>query len=173
MGIPDRTPMRELVAENYQWMRSYARKLTGNRSDADDLANECVIRIITHADQFTPGTNFKAWATTIMYHAYMSWYRVRKRLVSFDMIPESLRVSNGKEAEWHIAFLEACEYLDMCPEEHQEALYDYALGLTYKEMAAKHDVVVGTTKSRVSRARSGLCELMGEEYQGLSTVEVL
>ena len=54
-------------------LQGYARRLAGNRSLADDLVQETVLRALTHADQFRPGTNLLAWLMTPMLSRPSLW----------------------------------------------------------------------------------------------------
>jgi len=41
-------------------LRTYARALTRNQSDIDDLVQDTLVKAISHIHQFTPGTNLRA-----------------------------------------------------------------------------------------------------------------
>ena len=53
-------------------LRAFSLKLTGNNVDAEDLYQDTAVRIITNADKYNPGTNFKAWAVTIMRNIFIN-----------------------------------------------------------------------------------------------------
>src|ERR1044071_8236752 len=66
-------------------LRAYARSLTGNGPQADDLVQSAILRALTASDQFTPGTNFRAWGFTILRNAfYNQWRSPESRKVSLD-----------------------------------------------------------------------------------------
>src|SRR3954447_21048357 len=60
-------------------LRAFARFLTGNRERADDLVQDAVVRALTAAHQFQPGTNLKAWIFTILRNLYYN--EIRKNRV--------------------------------------------------------------------------------------------
>ncbi|MGH8761140.1 MAG: sigma factor, partial [Burkholderiales bacterium] len=53
--------------------------LTRSPDDAGDLVQETYLRAYRAFDQFTPGTNCKAWLFTIMYSIFNTAYRKARR----------------------------------------------------------------------------------------------
>lgn len=79
-------------------LRAFALKLTGNTMDSEDLYQDTVYRIITNAGKYNPGTNFKAWAITIMRNIFINNYRkkLRRNLV-VDQTPNNYLIDSGTE----------------------------------------------------------------------------
>ena len=46
-------------------LRAFARVLTRNPSEVDDLVQDTLVKAISNIHQFTPGTNLRAWLFTI------------------------------------------------------------------------------------------------------------
>ena len=44
------------------------------------------VRALAHADQFQPGTNFKAWITTILRNSYFNVVRQRSRVAPMTAV---------------------------------------------------------------------------------------
>ena len=142
-------------------LRAFAMSLSGNADRADDLVQETVMRAMANIDSFTPGTNMAAWLFTILRNLFRSQYRKRRRevedpdgsyLASLKMPPEQF----GR-----LEFKELIEALAKLPHVQREALLLVAAsGFSYDEAAAICEVAVGTIKSRVSRARQLLAELL-------------
>src|SRR5579863_9575163 len=55
-----------------------ALRLTRSREDAEDLAQEAIVRAYDAFDRFD-GTNFKAWMLRIVTNLYINRYRQRQR----------------------------------------------------------------------------------------------
>lgn len=56
--------------------------LAKERDDAQDLVQETYLRAMNGYQQFTPGTNMKAWLTRILYNLFFDHYHRKKRWVS-------------------------------------------------------------------------------------------
>jgi RNA polymerase sigma-70 factor (ECF subfamily) len=142
-------------------LRAYARSLAVNGHQADDLVQGAILRALDAAQQFTPGTNFRAWAFTILRNVfYNQWRSPATRHLSLD----DAAVVAPTTAPTQDASLEFCDFRRAFAQlgaDHREALLLVgASGLTYLEAAAVCNCAAGTMKSRVSRARSTLRALM-------------
>jgi RNA polymerase sigma-70 factor (ECF subfamily) len=144
-------------------LRAFARSLTRNRDQADDLVNDTIVRAISASQQFTPGTNFKAWIFTILRNLFYN--EGRKRHTKFasidDLVVNEPSISASQESS-----LEFCDFRrafwQLNPDQREELILVGASGLSYEEAAAVCDCRVGTIKSRVSRARADLKRMLDE-----------
>jgi RNA polymerase sigma-70 factor, ECF subfamily len=135
-------------------LRAFARMLAQDRTLADDLVQETVVRALSHAHQFQPGTNLKAWLTTILRNAYFTEKRSQGRLTQLDVevVRDSTTVNGGQE--WHLRMRDFEGAFSTLPPVQREALVLVgASGFSYEQAAAMAGCAVGTMKSRVSRAR--------------------
>jgi RNA polymerase sigma-70 factor, ECF subfamily len=138
-------------------LRAFAFLLARDRALADDLVQDAVLRALSHAHQFTAGTNFKAWITTILRNSYFNEMRRRGRAVqmSIDVIGDTAGISGGQMERLHTRDFERAFY--SLPAAQREALALVgASGFVYEEAAKVASCAVGTMKSRVSRARAQL-----------------
>ena len=79
-------------------LRAFSLKLTGNNVDAEDLYQDTAYRIITNAEKYNPGTNFKAWAVTIMRNIFINNYRKKlRRNLIIDQIRNNYYLDSGTE----------------------------------------------------------------------------
>jgi RNA polymerase sigma-70 factor (ECF subfamily) len=77
-------------------LRAFALKLTANTDDAEDLFQDTVIRILSNADKFRQGTNFKAWSITIMRNIFINDYRKKtRRNMIIDQTPNDYYINSG------------------------------------------------------------------------------
>jgi RNA polymerase sigma-70 factor (ECF subfamily) len=150
--------------------------LARNRDDASDLVQETMLRGLRFFDQFTPGTNCRAWLLTILYNVFRNRYRQSafERVAATeeefeDHIenlslrsdtptnnPETLVVERSMEGEVQAA-------LDSLPEDFRTVLLMVDLQeLRYEEAASVLEIPVGTVRSRVSRGRAMLKKMLAD-----------
>jgi RNA polymerase sigma-70 factor (ECF subfamily) len=142
-------------------LRAFAISLSGSADRADDLVQETVIRAMANIDSFTPGTNMSAWLFTILRNRFRSEYRKRRREVEDPDGSYLASLKAPPEQFGRLEFKEFVEALAKLPFLQREALILVAAsGFTYEEAAAICGTAVGTIKSRVSRARRELAELL-------------
>jgi RNA polymerase sigma-70 factor, ECF subfamily len=147
----------ELLQTSIPHVRAYARSLTRNVDSADDLVQDTLVRAWSAREQFTMGTNFKAWVFTILRNRFLDQRRrdreVRERL---DDIPDEKRVVAPSQ-EVVVQFDDMARAFWRLSPHHREILMLVgANGLSYEEAAAVIGCAVGTVRSRLSRARSEL-----------------
>lgn len=155
------------VVEALQKLRPYARKLTKNRDDADDLLQMTFLRASRFLDKFGSG-NLGAWLCTIMYRRFLDTmrhgagkagqYSYRRRHVSLEAMPEGWDIPCEPTAadEWDCN--RVLEMIDALPPKHRDTLTMLAESATYKEIAKSMGCGVTTAKTRIYRARELLLE---------------
>ena len=148
-------------------LRRFARALTGQQADADDIVQIAVERALMRLDQFQPGTRLDAWLLTIVRNAWLDEARARPRRARVFADAElGERVGDGGEASAH-AKLEANEVrkaMQSLPEEQREAVALVCVdGLAYREAAEVMGVPIGTLTSRLARGREALQRMLGAE----------
>jgi len=147
-------------------MRAFAHFLTRDPERVDDLVQEATVRVLTAADQFQPGTNFKAWVFTIIRNLYFNELRKARRFTDtgddgddFDHL-SALPATQESTVEFR-NFFHAFWQLG---EEHREVLMLVgASGLSYERASEICGCEIGTVKSRVSRARKELRKICNED----------
>ncbi|MBX3567022.1 MAG: sigma-70 family RNA polymerase sigma factor [Rhizobiaceae bacterium] len=142
-------------------LRAFAVSLSQNADKADDLVQETLVKAWDKHASFQMGTNLKAWLFTILRNEFYSQMRKRGREVqdSEGIMTERLAVHPSQDGKLDLAdFREA---LEMLPEDQREAIILIgASGFSYEEAAAICECAVGTIKSRVSRARARLQDIL-------------
>jgi RNA polymerase sigma-70 factor (ECF subfamily) len=145
------------------FMRAFARTLCRDATFADDLAQDALARAWSHRSRYQPGTNLKAWTFMILRNGFYSHTRRSWRTCALDpAVAEATLISTSNPT----AALELNDLrraMNMLPKDQCEALTLIgAAGLSYEDAAEICGVAVGTMKSRVSRARSKLLDILDE-----------
>lgn len=166
MALNDPVPPMQVYAfaddivRNLPRLERFARRLAGNKSLADDLVQDTVVRALLHADQFRPGTNLIAWLNAILRNAYRKDYR-RQHLIDWLIFEEQIEEGRDGGQEWHLRSSEVKGLCTMLPAEQCEALLLVgANGFRYEDAALLVGCAAGTMKSRVSRGRAKLREAL-------------
>lgn len=158
--------LRRQVGALLPELRAFARFLARDRSLADDLVQDALVRALGALHQFQPGTSLKAWLFTIQRNAFYEHQRRRKREAvalaeGFDR-EEGARPAQDDRA----AITDLQQMIWTLPPLLREALILIgAQELTYEEAATVCAVPVGTMKARLSRARVALAQAVAKAEQ--------
>lgn len=147
-------------------LRRFARALTGQVADADDIVQIAVERALTRIDQFQEGTRLEAWLFGIVRNAWIDEARARTRRAKVFAAPElGESVGDDGAAVVH-AKLEADDVwaaMRRLPEDQREAVALVCVeGLAYREAAEALAVPIGTLTSRLARGREALQRMLGD-----------
>jgi len=153
---------RDELANHLGALRAFAFSLTRNMAAADDLVQETIVKAWTNIDKFAVGTNLQAWLFTILRNTYYSTLRKHRREVADPdgLFAQTLFVKPDHDGR--LAYRDFQRAFDQLSAEHREVLVLVgASGFSCEEAAQMMGVAVGTVKSRTSRARKRLSDLMG------------
>jgi RNA polymerase sigma-70 factor, ECF subfamily len=142
-------------------LRAFALSLCRNTDYADDLVQDTILRAWKNSDRFEEGTNLHAWLFTILRNFYYSESRKTRRSVEDPDGSYAARLASAPEQPAKCDVQDMLKAFRKLAVEHREALLlIVAEGLSYEEAAQVCEVAVGTIKSRVSRGRVRLAELL-------------
>jgi len=155
-------------------LRRFARTLTRNVHDADDLAQIAIERALLRAAQWrapSPGADaeqieaaVRSWMFGIVKNAWIDSLRSRKReraVVKGEGGMADVADGSHSATEDRLSIAAAMQRL---PEDQQLAVSLVLIeGLSYQEAADVMEVPVGTLTSRLSRGREALAALLGGE----------
>lgn len=139
------------------FMRAFARNLCHDPDQAEDIAQETILKAWQCRSQFQPGTNLRAWLSTILRNRYYSGQRRLKWRAEFDADAIERTLMAPDDPSMNVELEDVRRALAMLPAFQREALILVgAGGLSYDEVAQIVGCPVGTVKSRVRRARDEL-----------------
>jgi RNA polymerase sigma-70 factor (ECF subfamily) len=144
-------------------LRRFARALTRNPHDADDLVQVALERALARAHQLRPDAALAGWVFGILRHAWIDELRARARSERVFAPEESGQnvgdAGQGAQAER----LSVQDAMARLPQDQRLAVALVLIeGLSYKEAAHAMDVPIGTLTSRLARAREALQAMLGE-----------
>jgi RNA polymerase sigma-70 factor (ECF subfamily) len=167
----------DIVRQHADRVYRLAYRLSGNRSDAEDLTQETFVRVFRSLADYTPGT-FEGWLHRITTNLFLDMVR-RRQKIRFDALAEdaSERLASdepGPERAYEQNNLdpEIQRALDALPADFRAAVVLCDLeGLTYEEIALTLDIKVGTVRSRIHRGRVLLREALAHRAPALRPAE--
>jgi RNA polymerase sigma-70 factor (ECF subfamily) len=165
---PSADTIRDQLVTLLPRLRRFARALSRNVHDADDLVQVSVERALLHLDQLRPEARLDSWMFGIVRNAWIDETRSRRRRDQL-LAPEELGehvADSSSEAPMQRLSIEAA--LERLPEEQRLAVVLVLVeGLAYKEAAAVLEVPIGTVTSRLARGREALEALLGGREGGV------
>ena len=156
-----------LVEREIPRLRRFARALTRAADPADDLVQDTLVRALTKGHLWQPGTDIRAWLFTVMHHLYVNTVRRQARetaTVDVEAVSSTLVATTDPTSTWQLGELDRA--LARLPDEHREVILLVGLeGIAYDSVAQILQVSVGTVRSRLSRGRETLRQLIGRRRE--------
>jgi RNA polymerase sigma-70 factor, ECF subfamily len=138
-------------------LRGYARKLTRNLVDADDLVQSTILKALSKQHLFKPGSNVRAWMFTIMHNLRASDVR---QSVNHSFLWEGNDPfpAPNSDPEVQLLMREVVEELGRLSPSTRRIIEGVTAGMSYDEIGRRENVPIGTVRSRLSRGRAKLRE---------------
>lgn len=145
-------------------LRKFARRLTHNRDDAEDLLQNTVLRALEKRHMFETGSDLFAWTSKMMFNIFATQYKRRVKFESRYDCEEILNTQSSQATQEHLLeFRQVGEAIGALSDDHKSVLMMVCVqGLPYDSVASELHIPVGTVRSRLSRARDQLRTLLGE-----------
>ncbi len=148
-------------------LRRFARSLSYDAADADDLCQVSIEKALNARAQWQPGTRMDSWMYRIMRNAWIDTARARRRAAETFVAEEAgAQVADDRTTrtiELRAELRDVVAAMRALPDEQREAVALVLVeGLAYKEAAALLEVPMGTLTSRLVRGRQALMAKLGE-----------
>ena len=157
-----RRSVDEEVLEYVSGLRRYALLLVGDPHDADDLVQECLVRVIAQARSWRQVNDLRAYLFTTLHNIFVDGHRRRHKHrgdVPIETVIADL-LAPPRQQDW-VELRDLIAALQVLPKEQREVVLLVGLeGLSYLEAANVIGVPVGTVMSRLSRGREALRRLI-------------
>lgn len=153
------TPLKRLdVIDLMGPLRRYARSLTRDDTQADDLVHDALLRALERQHTLRPGSNLRTWLMAVLHNVFIDGQRRRRteNRHAETLVHEGERTTApGQEHSVRLAQIRRA--FSMLPDEQRAALHLVTIdGLSYQEAAAVLEIPIGTLMSRIGRARAAL-----------------
>lgn len=154
-------------------LRRYARALTRDREQADDLVQDCLERALSRRHLWKEDGNTRAWLFTIMHNIHANDTRRISSRPPTVTIDDAVGYHARPPAQpARIAGLEVAAALDELSGEQRQVILLVALeGMSYGEVAETLGIAQGTVMSRLSRGRERLRRLTEGGERNLRVVK--
>jgi RNA polymerase sigma-70 factor (ECF subfamily) len=152
---------------------NYLARMTGNRYEAEELAQEAFIRAYCALHSYNSDYKFSTWLYKIATNLCINHLKKRKRYVHVEdyrdedgksvwVISDPSPYANPAEvAERRDVQREVQEAIDGLPPAYRTVvILRHMHGLSYQEISEVTDLPIGTVKSRLGRGRSRLVDLL-------------
>jgi len=151
------------------WAHCY--RMTGRRTDADDLCQEAIARAIEHADDLRDGANAEGWLFRIATTVCLDYLRREQRVrgstelvdpVAFEQVPAppaDPEASTLLRDDVRLAVIAALQYL--APKQRAVLLLHDVCGLPLSDVADTIGTNANAAKAALHRARAALDRARG------------
>jgi RNA polymerase sigma-70 factor, ECF subfamily len=175
---PQSDSFEDLAMPLFDQLYNFARWLTQNREEAEDLVQETYAKALKGFSSFQLGTNFRAWMYRILRNTFLTsrtglraaltvpldWEEDGPELGVENKTPETILMKRSNSQLVQSA-------IDDLPLHYREALLLCEVEeMSYQEIAETLSIPIGTVMSRLSRARRMLRVHLGKKSQGDESV---
>ena len=177
----DADAFEELMAGQESRMYAIALRMMGNREDAQDCAQEAMVRIYRAMSAFKGQSSLATWIYRITMNTCLDELRRKKNRPSTsldNLLDQGWSPSDGDNSPERRAIQSetrktlAGAIRDLPEDMRSSIVLRDVQGYSYDEIAQMLDVNVGTIKSRISRGREKLREKLSKKAELFDTRSV-
>lgn len=155
VSAQDTAAFGELVRRHQSQVRNFLRKLAGDVTLADDLAQDCFMHAWDKLQTFSGRGTFIGWLLKVAYTTFLQSKRKSKR---YAEILQEAGYAADMESRSHTMQSDEVTDLDkflavLSEEERAIMVMSYACGLSHREISDATEMPVGTVKSVIFRGK--------------------
>jgi RNA polymerase sigma factor (sigma-70 family) len=142
-------------------LRRYARSLTRDDTQAEDLVHDALVRALERQHTLRPSSNLRTWLMTVLHNVFIDGQRRRRTEARYadDLARDQDRAAPAAQ-EHSLRLAQVRRAFDALPDEQRAAIHLVTIdGLPYQEAADVLGIPIGTLMSRLGRARAALRSL--------------
>jgi RNA polymerase sigma factor (sigma-70 family) len=160
-----------LYNKHYDALLNFAKQLTRNHNDAEDLVQDTAIKAMKGLHTYRIGSNFRSWAFTILKNTFINnYHRKKRRGVVNKPVEEFIFALENKHAllnnglsKLYINDIE--DKINALTETCRIPFLMHTRGYQYKEISDSLSIPIGTVKSRINYARTKLKPVLAKQYR--------
>ncbi len=163
----------ELIREHKKYAYNICLKILKNKEDAEDISQEALIKVYENIKSFNMNSSFKTWMYKIVFNTCID-YKRKKRLKTssldepihygYDEIPKQIEDNDKNPEKILTEKLDrklVRDSINMLDDDFKSVIILRDMqGFKYKEISDILDCNQGTVKSRISRGREKLKEII-------------
>jgi RNA polymerase sigma-70 factor (ECF subfamily) len=155
VSAEDTAAFGELIRRHQSQVRNFLRRLTGDISTADDLAQDCFLHAWNKLQTFTGRGSFIGWLLKVAYTTFLQSKRKSKRYR--EVLEEAANVARTESRSYTEQTDEVSD-LDkllavLNEDERAIIVMSYACGLSHREISDATGLPAGTVKSVIYRSK--------------------
>jgi len=152
---------RELLRRYRKSAMTLAYQMLGNGEDAEDIAQEAVVRVFQALPKFRGESAFSTWLYRIVTNLCLGRMRRRRPTVTLEAVPEP-RAADGPARQVAEGMLTREVLVGVPPELRVVLLLREQEGLSYREISGALGLPMGTVRSRLSKGRKRFRKLWNQ-----------
>ncbi len=142
---------------HFSVLKRLALHLARNGAEAEDLVQETFAAALKSFDRYETGTNCRAWLCRIMFNKRKQWIRANWRYSQFDeneLTFPAVAVSSDTNLPPNFVGKTLSLALSALPKKSREIVWlSEVEEFTYREIAERLEIPIGTVMSRLHRGR--------------------
>jgi RNA polymerase sigma-70 factor (ECF subfamily) len=164
----DEPAYRMLTRRHLPAMLGLARRILGNAADAEDVVQEAMLRVWTHAPRWQPLAAFRTWLTRVVVNLCLDRKR-RRQWVALEAAGEIVDPTPGvteKAEQNERERLLAAGIAELSPRQRAAIMLTYSEGMSNAQVAEILDTSVSAIETLLVRGKQNLRARLGHMIDG-------
>lgn len=164
IGCRENSPesQKKLYKKFYGYALAVALTYCTTKDDADEVVNDCFMKVFDHIKSFDTSRPFKPWLRRIVVNTSIDKARANRRFRDHVDIETSTQASHH-DVEADLNAKQIYKMLNRLPELLRFVFNMYEIeGYSHKEIAEKLDIAESSSRTYLTRAKSQLREIYNQ-----------
>jgi RNA polymerase sigma factor (sigma-70 family) len=160
----DRKSQEILYRSYYSYAYSICMRYSKSKDEAMEICNDGFLKVFLKGDQFDTKYPFKAWLKRIMVNTAIDYSRKNQKHSNHEDIETAYNVSSNYQSPIdQIGYENLLELVQKLTPTYRAVFNMFVIdGYTHEEISEHLNIPVGTSKSKLSRARESLRQMLNK-----------